>query len=373
MYHPVGETHGNQTLAEERWLLVEGRYADVWLPGVWFGFALDMVVIISFFAFKKQRRFPNCILGLMCCVDWLHFLRELIKGSPIPSVNEQFYWSQTLRNCATIYLWVAWVEASQYVLAISLSVVVYLTVVQKEELSYKSSKRIFWTVVTVFIVYPIVYTCMLGAVTASQGYKAVGASCAPLSYAPSVIGICQCFLAVIIISVLICISLKYPIYTVIPDDYASPSEEIYIWGVIKNIRHMASSSQHRKAWITIRFVLIIFLQAAPRVLYNVYYLMLTPVGKYLTPKQLDNFAWAPLATVLGCYYLNAVVVVWSNKSLHKWIVRHKWFVGKYVTFSATSSGSSAPQQVIAREKDKSFLTDSNIEMSKIQIQSDDSV
>jgi len=134
--------------------------------------------------------------------------------------------------------------------------------------------------------------------------------------------------------------------------------------VIKNVGQMASSSQNRKAWITVRFVIILFLQAAPRVLYNVYYLLLTPVGNYLTPIQKAEVSWLPTIGILACYYLNAVVVIWSNKSLRKWLV------GKYVNLSASSSGSSTPQTASTNEKDRSFLTNYNIELSKTQ---DDSV
>jgi len=160
------------------------------------------------------------------------------------------------------------------------------------------------------------------------------------------------------LSILIGISLKYPLYTVIPDDNSQRTEEkIYIWNVVKNIRYIAANSQHRKAWITIRFVIIIFLQATPRVMYNVYYLMLTPVGNYLTPKQKDNLAWVPVIGVLACYYLNALVVMWSNKSLHKWLL------GKYVNIAASTSSSSTNNlQKGLEEKDKSSLT--SIELSK---------
>ena len=35
---------------------------------------------MTFFIFKKQRRFPVCIGGVMSLVDLLHLVRELIKG-----------------------------------------------------------------------------------------------------------------------------------------------------------------------------------------------------------------------------------------------------------------------------------------------------
>jgi len=93
-------------------------------------------------------------------------------------------------------------------------------------------------------------------------------------------------------------------------------------------------------------------------MYNAYYLLLTPVGKNISPMKLSNISWLPIIGILVCYYLNALVVVWSNKSLHKWLL------GKYVNLtSSSSSGSSTPQNASSNEKDKSFLTNNNVEIN----------
>lgn len=67
----VVESHSNNN---------RGRWGDVWQPTCWFGFFFCLLCVSTFFVFKKQRKFPNCLLGAMCTLDMLHFFRELLKG-----------------------------------------------------------------------------------------------------------------------------------------------------------------------------------------------------------------------------------------------------------------------------------------------------
>jgi len=126
---------------------------------------------------------------------------------------------------------------------------------------------------------------------------------------------------------------------------------------------MTSSTQSRRAWITIRFMLIIILVAAPRVFYNVYYLLLTSAGSYQTPAEVVSVAWLPVYGVLLCYYLNAVVVVWSNKSLHKWLL------GKYVEFSGSDSADTEKSAIEKAEKEET-KNSTELSVSSYQSQSD---
>jgi len=282
-------------------------------------FFFDIFTIATFFAFKKQRKFPTCIVGLMCFVDLMHFLRELIKGSPIPYINEYFYWNESSTSCATLYLWAAWVEAAQYVLSISLAIIIYLGVVKKMDFSYESNKQCFWVVAILFVVYPIVYITIVGEAVNERGYSIFLTSCGPKSNAGPIIGIVQCFLAIIIIMSLIGASLKNPLYVAIGDSDDKTTEQVYVWQIVKSINNLSYSSEMKRAWITIRFVLIILLQAAPRLAFNINYLLAAiPTTSTVT---LSHASWATSIVVLVCYYLNAVVILWGNKPLHKWLLQ----------------------------------------------------
>jgi len=272
------------------------------VPAAWFGFFLDLFTIITFFIFNKQRKFPTFLVGLVCCVDAIHFLRELIKGSPIPYINERFYWSNTYLSCATIYLWVSWVEGAEYILAISLAVVVYMGVVRSINISYDSNKKVCWIVLSVLAVYPIVYTCVIGAVAYyDDGYKFAGTSCGPVSSIPATIGIVQCFVAVTILVVFVCLSTRH------------------MWIIMGGAVAVGQRRQMLKTFLSyddqlpIRFLLIILSQLWARLAQNVYYLTIA-IGT-------DNNAgwWSATVGVLAGYYINALVVLWGNMGLRGWL------------------------------------------------------
>jgi len=315
MYRPIGITNGNETIIAQRLAKVAGRYADFWVPACWAGFFFDLFVIVTLFAFKKQRKFPACIVGLFCCVDSMHFLRELVKASPIPSVNERFYWTPTQTDCAVVYLWVPWVEAADFVLVLTLAIALYRTIVFKEDVSYKAKKSFFLTFLVVFIVYPFVYAIFVGGVvTGTGGYDLRESSCAPVKNAASIIGIAQCFTVLCILVVFMSISLRHPLYVVIGD--GQPAEEIYIWDVFR--ANASNSTENSKAWVIIRFVLIIILQTAPRIAFNAYYLTLA-VDTHISAAGLNSAGWAGDIIPIACYYMNALVVLWANKSLQEYL------------------------------------------------------
>jgi len=91
VYYALGETNGNPTLIAERTAEMTGWQGDWWFPSFWFGFWFDFLVISTFFIFPKQRRFPACIIGMLCTVDMIHFFREVLKSSPTPAIAEAFF------------------------------------------------------------------------------------------------------------------------------------------------------------------------------------------------------------------------------------------------------------------------------------------
>jgi len=288
-YSPIGLTYGNETLAAERLALIQGKTVDLWIPAAWIGLVLELLAIFSFFLFKKQRKlFPNFILGLIAIIDVIRFVRELVRFSPIPWVNEKYFWSLTQDTCAFIFLWVPWVEAALFVLSISLALIVYNSFVQtkKVDCGFDYYKKYFKAVVVLIITYPVIYVSVLGSL--SGGYKFVFPSCGPISTTPLIIGLIQAIVsAVVIVAVLV---------------------HIFTAGLL--------SSHHKKAWRIIRYVLIIFLNALAGVLYNYYYIQLSPGD------------W-PLVYIVvpASYYGVAVLVIWNNIALRKWVA------GKYKNVS----------------------------------------
>lgn len=248
-----------------------------------------------------------------------------------------FFWNPNVYYCYAEYLWVCWVEAADYVLMITLAVVIYRTIVKKEDVTPKSDPTFAKIVLVAFIIYPIVWTCIVGGVASISGFTRKGLSCAP-SDAPPIMGIVQCFVALVIMIVLLTISLRRPLYTVVDEKEGGKEEngtEVYIWQVVRNLRNLSDSPQNRKAWLTIRFIIIMVLQSAPRLSYNAYYLsiIITPPNTSSpTAGQIQGYLIPPL-----CYWLNAMVVLWGNKSLHKWLQRNVW---SYVSVNTTASEKS---------------------------------
>jgi len=171
-------------------------------------------------------------------------------------------------------------------------------------------------VLLIFVVYPIVWVCTVGGVSSIMGYSRKGLSCAPNSNAPSIMGIVQCFIAFFVLASLLGVSLRY------------------IWQVVRQIRDLSDSPQNRKAWLTVRFIIIIILQTAPRFSYNFYYLsilIVAPTPGAPTPGAMQGYLIPPI-----CYLLNAMVVVWGNKSLHQWLRGNVW---KYISLDRTSASA----------------------------------
>jgi len=183
------------------------------------------------------------------------------------------------------------------------------------DVSYDANPQFLRNVVIAFIVYPFVYTLVLGLVARTTGYNLESTSCIPITDAPSIIGICQCFVMICILVFFLVLSLRHPLYTLVGDKDAPP-QQVYIWNVLANTRHPDDSSHNRRAWICIRFVLAIFCQAGARIAFNSYYLLLT---QNPDPAQKLAGSWESSVLVFVCYDLNALVVFWSNRGLQKWL------------------------------------------------------
>jgi len=250
----------------------------------------------------------------------IHFLRELIKGSFIQPLNEIWYWNCNQTTGTINYLWVAWVEAADYVLAISLSLCVYKMIVRKENLSYKTHKRFFWYIGGTFLIYPLVYIFMMSMIiTFNEGFLIKMSSCVPKSQIPSSIGIGQCLLAVTINAVIIGISLRY------------------IWKVIRGGHSVNRMTRHIE--ITVRFVLIVICQLLPRLGYNSWYLGVAAGAKVGT--QQTALWWVSTGGIFFGYYANALVVLVINRELRNWTISRFVDITASLSSKSTSSGSGS--------------------------------
>jgi len=282
-YLPLGITHGNETLIEERLAIISGKYIDVWLPLAWAGFFLDIFVLLSFFFFRRQRKFLFVLAGLTVFYQWAHFLRELVKGSPIPIINEIFFWINNKYICSFEYLWVAWVEASEYVLSVGISLIISAVVVRKEQLSYAAS-HFKVKIIKALILYPLAYCSVIAIILLffSDFVRKV-ASCGALNPLPSILGIIELIVAISVNSFILGTGVRslYTMYT----------------------SRTSSSHAHKLFGI---FLAIIILQFTPRLGYNIWYLAVAfniPSGNIQ-----DALWWYSTLSILPSYFLNAILV-----------------------------------------------------------------
>jgi len=82
-------------------------------------------------------------------------------------------------------------------MAVMLSIIIYRSAVKKEDLSYSVKK--FWIGFAIFILYPLIYAIIIGEVAHINGYTADNYSCAPNNFTTSIIAMCQCFVAVLLL------------------------------------------------------------------------------------------------------------------------------------------------------------------------------
>jgi len=311
-------------------------------------------VIALFFAFPKQRRFPGCILGVMLVVDWLHMLREVIKASPIDSLQEDVLWGRDRNACGLLYIWVTWVEGEQFSLVISLSIIVYYSVVKKVDVSYRADPRYFTATASFITIYPILYTSMQALVIAYDGgYVHTNPYlCGPASVTPNAIALGQCVASIVIQTVLFVRSVKY------------------IWAVVGSVQKITSKSRKRELALTIRFMLIVLFQTLPRIDFNVSYITMIVFKEKYTALQ----TMASAVMFLASYLVSTLVVVSGNKGLHKWIRKHYHrFIGnkrKPAPLSSSDSSSITPphsrseEEVVRKSTEMQVVVVSPIESQK---------
>jgi len=282
-YLPLGITHGNETLIEERLAIISGKYIDVWLPSAWVGFFLDLFVLAFFFLFRRQRKFLFVLAGLTVFYQFAHFIREITRGSPIPAINEFLFWTESKYVCIFIYLWVTWVEASEYVLSVGISLIISAVVVRKEQLSYATS-HFKSKLIKTLIIYPLVYSTIIAIILVffTDFVKKIS-TCGPLNPLPSILGIIELIVAISVNSFILGTGVR-SLYALFTSPSANRSRN-FLFGL---------------------FFTIIILQFIPRLGYNSWYFA---VALNIQPGNIENAIWwYSTLSIVPSYYLNAVLV-----------------------------------------------------------------
>jgi len=281
-YLPIGVTHGNATLIAERTAFVQGKFIDVWLPSAWAGFFLDIFVLLFFFIFKRQRKFLFVLAGLTTLYQFFHFLREVTVGSPIPAVNEFWFWTDNKYVCITRYVWLTWVESSEYVISTTIAIVISAALVKGQSPSQISShfkaKFVKW-----LIIYPLAYAAFIFVILIPADFVKVIGSCAALDPIPSILAINEFAIVLAITSFILGTGVR-AVYTM----------------------YRNGTSFHRVHFLYLAFLAIIILQWTPRLGYNFWEFATAfsvPAG------NLQNALWwYSTLSILPSYLINSVIV-----------------------------------------------------------------
>jgi len=212
-----------------------------------------------------------------------------------------------------------------YVIGIVLSLFIYKTVVKKDDLSYESNKRFFWTVVIFYLVYSTLYVIVVGVVAQRGGYTMVD-GCNPAQAPASLIGLVQSILSLLIEIVLLGSTLKY------------------ILLVIAKVRQPTHS--HRSGQLAIRFFIIVVCQTLPRVYIEFLHLSFSATG---TASNLTTDIYAYYVISSLCFLISATVVLVGNQKLRNWISK-KYHRFRNITLTSRSRSHSS----LGAEKENSI-------------------
>jgi len=313
MYYPLGLTYDNKELIHTRTTILSGPFIKYWLPICWFGFFYLSLVMALFFASRKNRKFPACTLGWMLVFDWMYFLREIFRGSPIDAVSEALLWTPSQATCTALYLWLMWGDAASYIMSVFLCLFIYKIVVQKVNL--KLEHKFFWKFIATFVTYTTLYTILIGIVASLDGFIVGGTGCAPRAHGAPILGVIQ---SSIIGSIQICLLLLILKYMI---------------EVTKSAPNVVHST--RKKFFLLRFFLLVVCETFPRIYFNGFYLYFAYHRTAGTVPSLQA-----LYTIVSMFYLLAGLVVLSNTFAWDWFIRRFISVKEIVAIQRSSQHSS---------------------------------
>jgi len=293
--YPPGEATGKE--AQTRYV----KYAvdfDYWIPFCWVGLVVCLFAIVTSYAFKKQRQFPASVAIWTLWLDFLKYIRELTKWSPIPSVQEEMVYHQTQATCSFAFIMNNLYDTGEAIVNIEIALIVYLCVVKKIDMGYDADKRWFWGFVIALWVYMIGISIPFGLSTEyAHIYRGGCPSSIPGMYVYLLV---QWVVVVIITSILIGMSLKYirQVMNSTKTEKTSPTKKL-------------------STLIHVRFIFILLVQTIPHFIDNVDFLY------SVYPGYSEKVSVGLVNTVtymLPIFFLadSLIVIAW-NRQLRKWV------------------------------------------------------
>jgi len=273
-----------------------------WVPMCWVGMIITLITICTSYAFKKQRTFPASVANWTALMDLIKYTRELLKFSPIPILQEWMFYKQGYTVCSFLFVINIINDTGTAIVNLEIAIIIYFCIVKKVDMTYDVDKRWFWGFVIVFWVYMTVISTAMGALT--PNYTSIVHNGCPTSNANMyyfLIG--QWCVVITLTASLIILSLKY------------------IREVMSNTKKdKANSTQRKKMWIYIRFIMIIFVQTIPHFMDNFNFGYNVDHKNSAVGLGLVN----TVTIILPLFYItDCIIIMIGNTQLRKWIKR-KW-------------------------------------------------
>jgi len=339
-FWPIG-TPANATIAQERLVIMDTLI--FWVIASWIGFVFSAVALGTSYAYKKQRKFPVCMVSWSCALDILIFMIAMIKWSNYGPLSESMVWNPSQTACAVSFLWSEWVSMATVVINISQTFLIFMCLVKKVDISYDADKRYFWIITGLAPLCSTIYIAAMGSfIPRNGGYLPNPASCNPASSTPATVDTLFVIGSVIIESVFIGITVKY------------------VRGALRGVQHIMPGDHDKKILrLSVRFTAIIFLQTLPHICAGIFYWTLSEAEQVKTPKALQTSKTASQALAvieILCYWVNAAFVMASNKQLRKTISRRCYKVLK------RSSSNFPPNLLSPKNTSNSFDSVSSVQI-----------
>jgi len=324
------------------------RYYSTYVVGfAWAIIFFNLTVAILFYSFKKQRTFPASIQAWTLIMDALYFLRELMKWGPNSVLREQLLVNPSIATCRVVFGWEVFVESGQALCNIYMAFTIYNSIVRKQDMSYSVNPNYFRVMVLLFWTYTTVWVLVLSLVPSD--FTPSFLFCFPHTYAYNLALLSQWVLALII------------------EVFFLGSCVFYVREVLK-AANSSVTGERRFARLNIIFLCIIFLQWIPRVAWNVDYLlsiMYNDGDKSVDITRVSVLTHFMYACAFVCYLMDGVLVLSSNRHLHRFVFRKYKRIVKFINskeeFSTTSNSSPQLSARTANDR-RSINTPTTIEL-----------
>jgi len=290
-----------------------------WIPFTWVGFVVCSISFVTTVAYRKQRIFPINLVSVTLFLDIMKFVKEIFKWTIF---QESFVWYPSDAVCRFSAVYDSFVSSGQAINSVFMALVVYLAVVEKEELNYQVNPKYMLGMIVAFWVWVLPWSIVAGNL---RGFKAIAATCNPLLSAPdwNYAQFGEWAVVVLINGVLIIRSYRY-------------ASEVY--KLASNHSNLARRDW-AKLFLILRFISIIVSQTLPA--------MLGLAGNVYSALHGANSATLPpvlLSVTFACYLYDAIIIMILNRSLRR-DVRRTYAKLRNISMSDHSTNSYTTNQM----------------------------